>query len=298
MHPRRAFTLIELLVVISIIALLIGILLPALGAARNTALEVKCKVNGRSMMQAYAAYTTDNNDFTPRYGRFTYATAESGLEMGVFPGYWSEELTRDELGQRAVNSPMIERSALAPYLADLSDLVCPFYERMVDGGIEGSNISNPGQMYFSYTYNFNMDRVLSNPDATGGYEGESISRVSQVADASGMAVFTEENPWRHPRLAGFFGYINDGAFVPYARETLKWPNVDTLATFHGSQSPGRYSSSGYNPRAGEVGEGLNNGVGHVAFLDGHVEGVPADQSIEVCFDGEAPTNGRAGGQRG
>ncbi len=57
---RRAFTLIELLVVISIIAVLVGILLPALGAARKTATNVKCLSNIRQVALAMISYEADS----------------------------------------------------------------------------------------------------------------------------------------------------------------------------------------------------------------------------------------------
>src|SRR5712691_8454964 len=62
---RKAFTLIELLVVIGIIALLIAILLPTLGAARDHPNKAKCMANLRSLGQAMALYAQAQHDKLP-----------------------------------------------------------------------------------------------------------------------------------------------------------------------------------------------------------------------------------------
>ena len=64
---RGAFTLIELLVVIAIIALLIGILLPALGGAIKSSRTLKCQANMRSMGQAALTYGNDYRDAIPGF---------------------------------------------------------------------------------------------------------------------------------------------------------------------------------------------------------------------------------------
>ena len=77
MRTKNAFTLIELLVVVSIIALLMALLLPALEKARDAAHIVVCANNQRQIMVALCTYATDSEEnFPPAVG--TLSTRRTG----------------------------------------------------------------------------------------------------------------------------------------------------------------------------------------------------------------------------
>ncbi len=76
MSRRTGFTLIELLVVISIIALLIGILLPALGLARQTARQMQSSTQVRGIHNALVTFAQGNKSYYPGL------TSDGELEAG------------------------------------------------------------------------------------------------------------------------------------------------------------------------------------------------------------------------
>lgn len=91
MQRRGAFTLIELLVVISIIALLIALLLPALSQARRVSKELQCGADVRSLSTSSIAYAADNDGVLPDTSR------QPSTDALIPQPYWMWDEWRDEL---------------------------------------------------------------------------------------------------------------------------------------------------------------------------------------------------------
>lgn len=99
---RGGFTLVELLVVVAIIALLVSILLPTLGRAKEQARIVSCMSNLRSLGLGFAFYSNENNDWYP-----------AGSGWGGDPPTWDRTLQPyyDNYGLLLCVSDKTDRSA-------------------------------------------------------------------------------------------------------------------------------------------------------------------------------------------
>ena len=88
--PRRgsAFTFIELLVVIGIIALMVTLLMPMLGRAKDLARQAKCMTNQRNIVNAVAAYVAENRYYPYNYAYYgSYAGTDERWALGCISPY-------------------------------------------------------------------------------------------------------------------------------------------------------------------------------------------------------------------
>ena len=139
-----AFTLVELLVVIGIVAVLIALLLPALGRARENARRVQCASNLRQLAAAFTAYHTDHR----RYPLASMGTAEHEADWI----HW--QATRD-----------LRESAIARYLGGMEPALvrCP----SDDPENRRPPVGGPWVEQYPYSYSLNRQWTILRQYATG-----------------------------------------------------------------------------------------------------------------------------------
>jgi prepilin-type N-terminal cleavage/methylation domain-containing protein/prepilin-type processing-associated H-X9-DG protein len=159
-HKQKGFTLIELLVVISIIAMLISILLPALATAREQGRRTACASNLRQWGLSMSIYATDNRQWLP-------PNDNAGPGTIIWPG----QTTRDAMRQLVSSYGVVRGIAGCP-----SDPLVTNMQNNWNTVIEAAGV---GSQRFRYHYAGGYGN--SNSPASGPWHGWSLWYAASTA---------------------------------------------------------------------------------------------------------------------
>lgn len=229
---KKGFTLIELLVVISIIALLISILMPALNKAREQAAGSVCLGNQKAMILAWLMYADDNDGYMVGGNSYYRSPSWPGTEYTwcKVPGYKSADATFipwDESGGdiqggytlKQARLTGIREGKLYPYVNTTDIYNCP-------GDSRWRKSEPPYDVYRSYSIN----GMMYGEDARPGHNYlNAYKKLSQIRQPAGKFVVVEEGVRTQ--------WFNLGSWVLSTRpkiEDYEW--WDEFAVWHNGRS--------------------------------------------------------------
>jgi prepilin-type N-terminal cleavage/methylation domain-containing protein len=190
MRRSKAFTLIELLVVISIIAILLAVMLPALGKAKNLAQGSACKGNLKNYCYAIAMYTDDSDGKFPVPERcyFTLSTAypvEAGLASPLHLRWCNGDVNLKDHPEYA--GPFFR------YIASAQAFICPTFKTLAVRNSDDHFYAADAAKLTNYRpwYNYTMNAYLGSESSAVQKTG--IKKITQVKRPSTTYAFAEES---------------------------------------------------------------------------------------------------------
>ncbi len=211
---KKGFTLIELLVVIAIIAILAGMLLPALAKAKIKAQAIYCLNNNKQLMMAWNLYSGDANETLVRSAGLDSLVATVSPTKNYPLNQWC--MGTMDSAPSWTNTVLIQDSLMYSYVNSLKVYKCPADKKTTKGPRGGGGIPTARSM----SMNCWMNPINAwAADSGGTYPVRNFRKTSSILNMSETWVMLEENP----------ASINDGWFVCDPKATT-W--VDVPATYH------------------------------------------------------------------